>query len=244
MKNDFSRGVDYAWNGVREFYKYRFLWKYTAIPLTLLFGLYGFVFFCICRYVQPYISAKMVQFFEGGFWDFLIAPLSGTLIFLSWVAAIILLALASNCIYETLGGFFFPFMVKEYEKRVLKIEAEPQKTEDVFRSFAASCGLALKIIILFMLLSLIVLFVPVFGFFIFLWIMGYQYSILFMSEACFNRRLRLSDIKYSFMKKNGLMYGFGIFSFFMIQLPFLSLLLYPGFVIGGTKMFHDEADVN
>lgn len=240
MKNNFLRGIDYAADGVCDFYKHRFLWKYVAFPWAVLLVLYASVFTWIIRYLQPSVAKWLSDAFTGGFWEFLAGPLEKVLVVLSWITAMIILALSSNLVFELTGSLFFPRMLREYEQRVLGIHSAPRKFMEIIRNFSDMIKLNMLIVICFLLLSLVLLFLPLIGFIVFIALMGYLYSILFMSEACFSRKCRLTDVKYIFMRKKGLMYGFGMFSFFLIQLPLLSIFLYPGFMLGGSKMFHSE----
>ncbi len=240
MRSDYFRGLDYAWGGVKDFYKHPFLWKYTAVPLALLVFVYTACFIFICKYVANDVAVKINQSLQETWFESMAGVLSNIVIAAVWVAAIAVLALLSNVIFETVGAFFFPAMVREYEKKVLKIDLAPLTAQEKIRNISAMAGFGLLLLILFIFLSCLILFIPFFGYFAYLIILGYQYSILFMSEACFNKHYRLSDIQYCFKDKRSMMYGFGIFSFFMVQIPFMSLFMYPGFVLGGTKMFYEE----
>lgn len=240
MKNNFSRGIDYAIGGVKDFYKYPFLWKYTLFPFGILLAIYCNCFYYTCKYVQPYILQKLTAWLANGWFDFLLPIMEKIIIFTSWIFIFIMLSMLSNCIFESIGTLFFPFMIKEYEKRVLDIDSVKIPFTQTIRNILSSICFTCAIVFLYCCLSVILFFFPGVGFFIFLIIMGYNYSIIFMSEACFNSADKLSDIKYIFMNKKGLMYGFGCFSFFILQIPFCSLFFYPGFIIGGTKMFYEE----
>ena len=211
-----------------------------AFPWAVLTMIYVAVFTWIVRCLQPAVSAWLTSTFSGGFWESLAGPLGTVLVVLSWIMAMIILALSSNLIFEVSGALFFPGMIREYERRVLGISPVPREFMEIVRNFFDSFRLNVMIVICFLLLSLLLLFLPFIGIVIFIALMGYLYSILFMSEACFSRKYRLTDIKYIFMRKKGLMYGFGMFSFFLIQLPLLSLFFYPGFMLGGSRMFHSE----
>lgn len=240
MKSNFNCGIDYAVAGIGDFYRNPFLWKYVVVPWLVLSVLYISTFTAICRYLTPYISEKITQVLSGSIWASFSGTLGTILIVLVWIMTILFLALSSNCIFEITGALFFPRMIREYERKILGLDLPPLKPGEIIRNMFDSFGLSLTIIFCFILLSLLILVLPLIGFIIFIVLMGYLYSMMFMSEACFNRKCRLSDIKYIFIRKKGMMYGFGTFAFFLLQIPLLSLFLYPGFMLGGSRMFHTE----
>ena len=240
MKNNFNSGVDYAVAGIKDFYRNPFLWKYVLFPWMVLSILYISSFTAILRYITPYISEKIPQALSGSIWASFSDTLGTILIVLAWVMTILVLALSSNCIFEITGSLFFPRMIREYERRVLGLDLPQLKFSESIRNMCDSFGLNLTIFFSFIFLSLPILVLPLIGFIIFVVVMGYLYCIVFMSEACFHRRCRLSDIKYIFARKKSLIYGFGTFAFFLLQIPLLSLFLYPGFMLGGSRMFHTE----
>ena len=240
MRNDYSRGLYYALQGVKDFYRNKFLWKYTIVPLSILLILHIAVWTGAFIWLAPYLEENITQSLPRWLLDLI--PLNTAVTVLTCFCAVVILAVLSNCIYETVGAFFFPAMVRAYEERVLNITLPQLSLRSTMRNCLASCGLSCIIIMLLMLLSWMALLIPVIGMLFFLLIMGYQYSILFMSEACFSQDCRLSDMKYHFSTKTGVLHGFGMFAFFMVQIPFVSPLLYPGFLLGGTRMFNEEQD--
>ena len=240
MKNNFSRGIDYALNGVKDFYKYPFLWKYTIFPFGTLLAIYSTCFYYTCKYLQPYILQKLTSWLANSWFEFLLPIMEKIVIFSSWMVIFIILSMLSNCIFESIGTLFFPFMIKEYEEKILKINSGKISFRQTIKNIISSIAFTFVIIFLYCILSILLIFFPIIGLPAFLIIMGYNYSIIFMSEACFNSFNKISDVKYIFMDKKWLMYGFGCFAFFILQLPFCSLFFYPGFMIGGTKMFYEE----
>lgn len=240
MRNDYSRGLYYALQGVKDFYRNKFLWKYTIVPLSILLILHIAVWTGAFVWLAPYLEENIAKYLPRWLLDLI--PLNTTVTVLTCFCAVMLLAVLSNCIYETVGAFFFPAMVRAYEEQVLKITLPELSYRSTIQNCLAGCALSCQIIVLLLLLSTLALLVPIAGMLFFLLIMGYQYSMLFMSEACFSRDCRLSDMKHLFSGKTGVMHGFGMFVFFMVQIPFASALLYPGFVLGATRMFNEEND--
>ena len=240
MRNDYLRGLHYAHQGVNDFYRHRFLWKYTFVPLAILLILHIAIWSSAFIYLMPYLAESAAEYLPA--WLLSLFSVSTLALILASFSAFMLLAILSNCVYELVGSFFFPAMVRVYEERVLNITLPQLSLRSTLRNCLASCALSCMIIALLLLLSWLALLIPVIGMLFFLLIMGYQYSILFMSEACFSQDCRLSDMKYLFSGKTGVMHGFGMFVFFMEQIPFISPLLYPGFLLGGTRMFNEEQD--
>ena len=240
MRNDYLRGLHYAHQGVNDFYRHRFLWKYTVVPLAIVLILHIVVWASAFIYLMPCAAQSAAAYLPE--WLLSLFSVSTLALILACFCAVTVLAILSNCVYELAGSFFFPAMVRAYEERVLNITLPQLNLRSNMRNFLASCGLSCIIIMLLILLSWLALLIPVIGMLFFLLIMGYQYSILFMSEACFSQDCRLSDMKYHFSHKTGVLHGFGMFAFFMVQIPFVSPLLYPGFLLGGTRMFNEEQD--
>ena len=242
MKNRFYRGAEYAFAGVRDFYKYKFLWKYAAVPLAVLFILYGSIFIYSYNCILPWIKRAMTSFPDWFFFSIGGVSTEHFFIFMAWFYIAVFTAFVSNVVFEAVGSFFFPAMVRSYQQQVMKLEVEKLPKTEIFRNALDMLMLNCVIAVLFSALSLLSLVFPFGGILIFFVLAGYQYSMLFMSEACFNSHSRLSDIKYLFMKKKSLLYGFGFWTFSVIQLPLLSIFFYPGFVLGGTVMFCRETN--
>lgn len=240
--NNFGTGINFVFAGIGEFFRHKVLWKYAAIPFVVTLVLYTALFYWGIYIFLPQIIQSMENFFTGRWFEFIystcriVTTISFYLIFFA-----LTLFFAAN-VFEVSGSLFFSRMVRCYEKNILgkKVEILPwhREVRNVLECILFSTGTLL----IYLLLILIGFFLPGIGFVITIPIVGYRYATTYCSEAIFNRGYLLRDTGILFDGKRGLLYGFGSMVFLLFLIPFVPIFLIPGFVIGGTLLYHHRND--
>ena len=249
-----ERGIDYLWQGIRDFYIHHFLWRFMAVPLAATLSANIAVGIAAHCWALPTIGQHLAKWQEESRmfrWLcqamtyvtvhlFNIAPEKlGTLLF--WLAVGYGMSLVSLAVFSLAGGFFFPAMSEMYELRVLKLPKRPRPSRSRrVRMMAGRLGYSLFLGIMLILLGVGMMILPVVGFLVAAWLGGYCYTLIFMSEAGFRRGWSIPRMNFYFSGRRDLLYGFGMTAFFLMQLPFIAVFLLPGFYLGGTLLVERE----
>ena len=240
--SNFGAGINFVFTGIGEFFRHKVLWKYAAIPFVLTLVLYTALFYWGMYIFLPQIIASMENFFAGRWFEFLynscriLTVGSFYLIFFA-----LTLFFAAN-IFEISGSWFFSRMVRCYERKVLGRKIEVLQWHREARNVFACIFFSTGTLLIYLLMIMIGFFLPGIGFIITIPIVGYRYATTYCSEAVFNQGYRLHDTGIIFDGKQGLLYGFGSMVFLLFLIPFVPIFLIPGFVIGGTLLYHHRND--
>ena len=232
-----SRGADYVFQGVREFYKYKQLWKY-AIPsfvFTLIVNIAAVCFLLMkgVPFAQYYL-AKVLGFLPASAVD----PVRMVFTVLIWLTFLISLSALSYTLFEFTGCFFFARMVACYEREILHSNNAPLTLKIEFRDIVESGMYTVGTVILAVLLCVLGFFLPIIAEFVKAFAIGFRYAVSYASEAGFNRNIRLQNLPK--LIPSNVTASFGVTVYFLLLLPFISLFLIPGFFIGGTIMADRE----
>ena len=71
-------------------------------------------------------------------------------------------------------------------------------------------------------------------------IMGYYIAISYMICSANNRNVPISKLHTLAKKKGALTLGFGVTAYVLLLIPFSTIILLPGLVLGGAELFNDE----
>ena len=240
--SNFGAGINFVFTGIGEFFRHKVLWKYAAIPFVLTLVLYTALFYWGMYIFLPQIIASMENFFAGRWFEFLynscriLTVGSFYLIFFA-----LTLFFAAN-IFEISGSWFFSRMVRHYQSRVLKENIVSLPWHREVRNVCDCVLFSTGTLTIYLLLVIISFFLPVIGQIIIVPLVGFRYAKTYCSEAIFNRGLLLRDINVVFNGRSGLLFGFGSMVFLLFLIPFVPIFLIPGFVIGGTLLYHHRND--
>ena len=238
---DFLRGAAYIAKGCREFYGDKKAWKYAAIPLSIIFLFYIFVFWAIIH-------------FSGKGADFINAWLSGLPAWLSWfyslvsglsyflgiIIAVILLATTVCIFYEMFGGLFFDSLVEYYEQKKFAVIHHNISLTGNIRYCLESLFFGIHISFFSFFSFIIGFFFPIVGQLLFIAVMGYYTGISYMICSANNSGFSLARLRTVAKKKTEIILGFGITAYILFLIPFATLIIFPGIVLGGTNLFNEE----
>lgn len=232
-----TRGADYVFQGIMEFYKHKELWKY-AVPsllITLIVNIAA-VWFLMAK-VTPYAERYLDKAAESGL-AFIIQPLYPVFLCLIWLTALIFLSSLSYGLFEAIGCFSFAQMVARYENEVLHCSNAPLTMQSNIRNIIDSFLYSTETIILTILLSITGFFLPILMELAKAFAIGYRYAVSYASESGFNRDIKLQNLPK--LIPSSVTASFGVTTYFIQLIPFLGLFLIPGFFIGGAIMVDRE----
>ncbi len=230
-------GFLYAWEGIRTFYRNRMLWKYAVIPGLVMLAVYCLFYWSVAVCIYPYLMS--FTDFADGCWEWIRSVIRFFWQLMIWSLLILIPLFLTETLFECIGAPFFSFMVKKYETEILRIPVANLTVSENIRNTFSGIGYAVFTGLVFLFFFILSIFLPVGGFVLAAIFTGYHYTVLMMSESAFNKRCGIGDISGMFKGRKRLICEFGISSFFMLQIPIFSVFLFPGLLIGASKMFND-----
>jgi uncharacterized protein involved in cysteine biosynthesis len=238
MSGHFStRGADYVFQGVREFYKHKQLWKYAIPPFVItLIANIAAVCFLIMKGLP--VAEHYLAYVTSVIPPSVAEPVHAVFTILIWLTFLMSLSALSYTLFEFTGCFLFAAMVACYEQEILHSCNVPISTKNKIRDMVESVFYTIGTVILTALLSVLGFFLPLVTEFIKAFAIGYRYAVSYASEAGFNRNIRLPNMPK--LIPSSVTASFGVTVYFLLLLPFISLFLIPGFFIGGTIMADRE----
>ena len=232
-----SRGADYVFQGVREFYKHKQLWKY-AIPSFVITLIADITAVCLLLMKGVPFAEQYLAKVTGWLPASVAEPVHLIFTVLIWLTFLMLLSALSYTMFEFTGCFFFAWMVARYEREILHGNNAPLTWKTECRDMVESGLYTVGTVILAALLSVLGFFLPLITEFIKAFAIGFRYAVSYASEAGFNRNIRLQNLPK--LIPSNVTASFGVTVYFLLLLPFISLFLIPGFFIGGTIMADRE----
>lgn len=243
MFADLTRGVHYLIEGIRLFYTDRSLWKYALIPMAMTLLVYLFFMRILWWYgslllgwlremvlVLPSWAAFAGDFFTG----------TVMLIFIL-VAALVIMGTAGS-LYEIFGGLFFDSMVERFERKHFGYHAVPPAKKDLFCFWRDSLCWGTGTLLLIPLMLLTALLIPFFGKVLLVIVLGYRVGIssLFCAAFCHRQDVRKLRRDIGSRQKFMVILGFGVMLYLLTLIPFLSIIVLPGAVLGGSLLYNKE----
>lgn len=234
----FAQGVNYVFKGIGRFYSRPKLWLYALVPFIIVMTLYTLLFAWLFYDIMPWVTsyADNAQGFRGWF-----LTASGFLLkFITGIIFILAAALFASSLFEMTGAMFFAYMVRAFEKTEYPQTPHqyPDFSQDILNTINCIIFSSLTAII-FILLSIIGIFIPLIPFLLSVVFIGYRYSISYCSESSFNRGRTIWN-SHNYFEDKGILYGFGSMVFLILMIPFISIFLIPGFVVGGAMMINEK----
>ncbi|MBQ6473428.1 MAG: EI24 domain-containing protein [Victivallales bacterium] len=232
VADSFTQGIQYVFLGILDFYRLPRLWRYAILPLSVIILLSLLVIWQFFASVLPLLMVLL----EGCFpWLVWLIRWAAILLFFS-----VLTLLGSSC-YEIFGAFFFPQMVRIYEAQFYNWEGGRQLTmREELRNMLDSAWYSTVTLLLLLLLTVMGWAFPGAGQLLTALVIGYRYAISYMGEAGFNRGYSLSTLSAISARRSWMVYGFGVTVYLLLLIPVLSLLLIPGFILGGTRLVNEQ----
>ena len=239
--SDFSRGIGYVLKGMKEFWIRPRLWLYAVIPFICVKAILAWVsYYVLHTYAQPMIETLTAVISSWGMET--LAVVAGVVVHWAVVIAFFLfMASVSNALFEIFGGVFFTYMVRRYEHVVYGRPLNPPVSwrQDLLNTLSCivySVGtMVLNVPILVLGFAF-----PIVGHVLAAFFIGYRYGISYCAEAGFNKGWSIALLQQRFTGRRSVQYGFGVAVFCLLMIPYISILLIPGFVIGGTVLVNEE----
>lgn len=240
MFGAFFRGAAYVPRGCRDFYFDVKAWKYAFAPLFVLSALYGLGTWKLIDLSRKYgeiVSEKMTSL--PHFLSSLTKLVNGFSYVIGIVIALILLATTIGTLYELFGEFFFDSLVEYYEKRKYKIHPNSFTLLSFLVFCLDSLFFAIRTFLVFVFFFVLSLFFPVAGHTLLVIFMGYYTGISYMICSANNGGLRISQMRKLASRKKASVLGFGIVTYLLLMIPFATIFLLPGMVLGGSALYND-----
>ena len=240
--SDFSRGIGYVFKGIMGFWKRPRLWVYAIVPFICVKAVLAWVsYYVLHSHVQPLVERLTTMISSWGMET--LAVVAGFIV--HWTAVIaffLFMASVSSMLFEVFGGVFFTYMVRRFEHIVYERPLDPPITwrQDLLNTL--SCVIySVGTLILNIPLLLLGFVFPFFAHALAACFVGYRYGISYCAESGFNKGWSIALLQQRFAGQKAVLYGFGMMVFLLLMIPYISILLIPGFVIGGTILVNEEA---
>lgn len=235
----FTKGLNCFFTGLTRFYSDRSLIKYAVFPLLLMLGS-TLLFLILAVMLTSYQTAKLEQWISAlpSFISWAAPVLSAGAIIAAAVITFVIAILAATTVYEAFSGPFFDTLIKNYERKYhnLVLPDIPLKRGLCFLLQALLYNI--NTLLLSLILLLPSLLIPFLGPLVLCLIAGYRVGITYMLPSGFLHNRSIKEQLVSAQGKKACVLGFGITVYLLFLLPFLSLLLLPGVILGGTELFH------
>ena len=238
---DFLRGFTYVLMGCREFYGDKRAWKYAAIPLSVIFIFYLLAFWGIFHVSGE--CADTINTWLSGLPSWLLwlhSLINGLSYFFGVIISLVLLGTTVCIFYEIFGGLFFDSLVEYYERKNFAIVPRGFSIKSNVKYCFDSLFFGLHISIFSLLVFIIGFLFPVVGQFLFITIMGYYTGISYMICSSCNSGLSIAKLRTVAKKKTEVILGFGITAYVLLLIPFATIVVFPGLVLGGANLFNRE----
>ena len=239
MIADFLKGAKCIFSGCKAFYNDRKAWKYAVFPLGIMFALYCLVFWRIIS-----LSGKMADIINEKLsglpeWlSFLHSVISGLSSILGIVVALFILGSTVCIFYEMFGSFFFDPLVEYYEQKKYGISPRKLSFGETFKYGAESFVFGIRLALYFSGIFLVGLFLPVAGQLLFVVLTGYFMGISYMICPAINSNVSIKQLRKTANKKWTATLGFGLCAYLLLLIPFSTLILLPGLVLGGSDLYN------
>ncbi|MCQ2380316.1 MAG: EI24 domain-containing protein [Victivallaceae bacterium] len=239
---DFLRGAAYVKSGCAEFYGDKGCWKFAILPMVMVLAVYIAMFLLLLYLpdrIAPSVDAWIAELPKWLSWI-------GTLFKVLWYAAgtvvfVIVLGTMTSALYETFGGLFFDPMVERHERRLLGTMPNNSFVR-MTKICLGSMFFALGTLWYMLLLMLLWLFLPVVGQIVLVVCLGYRTGISYLISPASVRGITVGRLRETAADNRAAVLGFGVCSYLLFLIPFATLIVLPGVVLGGAQLFDKELD--
>ena len=241
MQSDFFRGASYVTEGVSVLLKNKYLWKYAALPVGFT-GLVSAGFLWMVVKFTAALAEKAGKISDSlpSWAGFAGTALAGVVWLVSIAGALLILYAVAEIIYEMFGSLFFDTMAERFEKEMFHY-VPAKASGKQYRTFCLECFLhGLGSALIFPWLFLLSFFVPVAGQFLLTAVMGKRLAVSCLMSTAFNHRLDRAGLRRRTAGAGLLLTGYGMTAYFLMMIPFLSVFVLPGAILGGTLLCRRE----
>ncbi len=234
---DFFAGVTYVFRGCKAFYCDLSAWKYSICPICLMVLFYVLLFagiFWLTGIAVDYAVNCFEQVPEYMKW-FVVVVRWGIWISCVLISVLVLLGTVT-LLYEFFGGLFFDALTDYYEKKTFGTEAVKSSLKQNVKFIIDTILFALWTLSVLLFFIVLGFFFPLFGQILTIFIMGYYLAVSCMMSSAFRNGMQLADLRRAARGRIALLTGFGSMAYLLMLLPFLSILLLPGLVLGGAEL--------
>ena len=243
MLNHFQKGIRYCTGGIEIFFRTPELWKYAVIPSLIMLAVYMLSVLLIWHgsgWAVQYLENRISSLPSWISWSAEIIGFITRILIL--ILSIVLMLFTVSSVYELLAGPFFDRLIKLfYQKYHSKIYPDPDwMTSLRYLQDSLCCGITT---LLWLIPSgLAALLIPVAGPALLFAAASYRLGITLILPSGFICGYRMNRQQQCLKYKRMTVAGFGTAAYcIMVFLPVLSLFLLPGIILGGAKLFADEA---
>lgn len=241
MFKDFFKGWSYIIRGCREFYGDAAAWKYALLPVGVMLLAYCLIFWGVmylAGFGGDFVSRLMADLPQWLSW--LGSCASAVAYLFGAIVALLFLGMTVCTFYELFGGFFFDSLVEyhEHKKYGHCVKKRPFSTE--VRYAIDSVRFGILTFVYFILFFMVSLFFTVVGQILLIGFTGYYMALSYMVCSANNMECTVNELRRAAVEKKWMVLGFGVGAYVMMLIPFALLFLLPGFVLGGSELFHDE----
>lgn len=239
--SDFSRGIGYVFKGVMGFWKRPRLWVYAIVPFICVKALFAVVsYYVMNSHVKPLVE-RLTAVISGWGMETLAVAAGFIVHWTAVIAFFLFMASITSMLFEMFGGVFFTYMVRRYEHIVYERPLDPPVTwrQDLLNTVGCVVYSAGTVILNIPLLLLGFVF-PFVAHALAACFVGYRYGISYCAESGFNKGWSIALLQQRFAGRKAVLYGFGMMVFLLLMIPYVSIFLIPGFVIGGTILVNEE----
>ena len=237
----FLRGSRYVFSGCRAFYGDRRAWKYAALPLALMTGVYALLFWAVLHFSR--LGAEALNRSLAGLPEWLrwlTSLVSGLSSVLGVLFALLLMGITVSTLYEVFGGIFFDPLIEYFEEKQFGFSPAGRSLRRNLKYCFDSLCFGVKTALLFLFLFILSLIFPFAGQIILALSMGYCAGIAYMLTPANTRGLALADLRAGVAGRRSIVLGFGLTAYLLLLIPFSALILLPGLVLGGTDLVNRE----
>jgi len=239
--SDLLRGSGYVFSGCRAFYGDRRAWKYAVLPLAVMTGVYVLLFRVILHFSRRGAEA-LNQELAGlpAQLQWLTSFVSGLSSFLGLLFALLVMGTTVSTLYEMFGGFFFDPLIEYHRRKRYGLPPCGQSLRRGLKYCLDSLLFGIRTSLLFLFLFVLSLFFPVAGQLVLAGVMGYCAGIAYMLTPANLSGLTLADMRARIGGRRSVVLGFGLTAYLLLLIPFATLFLLPGLVLGGADLADRE----
>ena len=200
-------------------------------------GAYVFLFWLILRFFRR--GAEAVNRSLAGLPDqlqWLTSFVSGLSSVLGVLFALFLMGTTVCALYEMFGGIFFDPLIEYYEEKNYGVSPGRRSAGRSLKYCLDALFFGVKTSVLFVFLFTLSLFFPVAGQIVLAGSMGYCAGIAYTLTPANTLGLSLADLRRRVRGRRSIVLGFGLTAYLLLLVPFATLLLLPGLVLGGADL--------
>ena len=237
----FLRGSRYVFSGCRAFYGDKKAWKYAVLPLAVMTGVYVFLFWAVLHFSR--LGAEALNQSLAGLPEWLrwlTSLVSGLSSVLGVLFALLVMGTTVSTLYEMFGGLFFDPLIEYYERKQFGVSPCRRSFGCNLKYCFDSLFFGIRTAFLFIFLFVLSLIFPFAGQIVLALSMGYCAGLAYMLTPANIRGLTLADMRARVGGRRSCILGFGLTAYLLLLIPFFTLILLPGLVLGGAELLNRE----